>query len=95
MQRLPFHLPISAGVALALIVCFAPVAPAQTTGYWQYVKTEAYTNKLTNGAYAEKSTGTEGAFTLVTRPTTHRLPRRRWGAHSGGANRRPSSFPER
>ena len=66
MKLLPFHFPISAGVALALIVCCAPIARPQTTGYWQYVKTEAYTNKLTNGAYAEKSTGTEGAFTLAT-----------------------------
>src|ERR1035441_3908517 len=67
IMKLPtFRFPVSAGVALALVVICAPVARSQTTGYWQYVKTEAYTNKLTNGAYAEKSTGTEGAFTLAT-----------------------------
>jgi uncharacterized protein (TIGR03437 family) len=65
MKRSRFHFPISAGAALALIISFAPVAPAQTTGYWQYVKTETYTWKNPNGAYLDKSTGIEGAFTLV------------------------------
>lgn len=66
MKPLSFPFPISAGAALALIVCCVPVAQCQTNGYWQYVKTEAYTNKSTNGAYLDKSTGIEGAYSLVT-----------------------------
>src|SRR5664279_3857222 len=66
MKRFPIRLPISAGAALALIISFAPVAPAQTTGYWQYVTTETYTYQNPNDAYLDKSTGIEGAFTLVT-----------------------------
>ena len=65
MKRLPFHLPISAGVALALVVICAPVAHSQTTGYWQYVKTEAYTWSNTGSNYTDTSTGIEGAFTVV------------------------------
>ena len=66
MKRSPFRFPISASAALALIVCCAPVAHPQTNGYWQYVKTETYTYKNPNAAYIDKSTGIEGAFTLVT-----------------------------
>jgi uncharacterized protein (TIGR03437 family) len=57
------QLTVVAGIAL-LLACATPAALAQTTGYWQYVRTETHVAPLAS-AYTDSATGVEGNFTVL------------------------------